>query len=263
LGGSDPALLADASRVCEAFGYREINLNVGCPSDRVQSGRFGACLMAEPNLVAECYAAMAQAVDIPVTVKCRIGVDKQDEEKTLPHFIETVANAGCTHFIVHARKAWLDGLSPKENRTVPPLDYDIVRRMKVRFPELTIVLNGGLEDLQHAAEELGPLDGAMFGRAAYHTPWILSEVDEKIFGDSSNTLRRDDIVDQIIAYLRHVENDDRSAKAMTRHIMGLFHGEPGARVWRRGLSEADAALLPSQKVAHAFAQYKSVRAKAA
>ena len=263
IGGSDPAKLAQASRIGEDYGYKEININIGCPSDRVQSGRFGACLMAEPELVAECYEAMKAAVDIPVTVKCRIGVDQQDAETCLPNFIETVAGAGCSHFIVHARKAWLDGLSPKENRTVPPLDYDLVRRMKDRFPDLTIILNGGLEDLQHAADELGPLDGAMFGRAAYHTPWILSEVDEKIFGDPASPLRRDEVVVQIIEYLRQVEGDDRSAKAMTRHIMGLYHGEPGARVWRRALSEADASLLPSQKVEQAFDHYKSVRAKAA
>jgi tRNA-dihydrouridine synthase A len=263
IGGSDPAKLAEASKIGESFGYKEININIGCPSDRVQSGRFGACLMAEPDLVAQCYEAMANAVDIPITVKCRIGIDEQDAEETLPHFIEVVKNAGCDHFIIHARKAWLDGLSPKENRTVPPLDYDLVRRMKAQFPELTIILNGGLEDLQNAADEMGSLDGAMLGRAAYHTPWILSELDEKIYGDQPNDFQRDDIVANIIEYLKSVETQDRSAKAMIRHIMGLYHGEPGARLWRRGLSEADASLLPSEKIEQALALFKSFREKAA
>ena len=263
IGGSDPAKLAEASKIGADCGYQEININIGCPSDRVQSGRFGACLMAEPDLVATCYEAMATSVDVPVTVKCRIGIDQQDAEKTLPHFIETVRDAGCTHFIVHARKAWLDGLSPKENRTVPPLDYDLVRRMKGLFPDLTIILNGGLEDLQDAENEMGPLNGAMLGRAAYHTPWILSALDEKFHGDPPNTFQRDDVVAEIIKYLKTVERDDQSAKAMVRHIMGLYHGEPGARLWRRGLSEADASLLPSQKVEQALSLFTSFRDTAA
>ncbi|NNC37217.1 MAG: tRNA dihydrouridine(20/20a) synthase DusA [Hyphomonadaceae bacterium] len=263
IGGSEPVKLAEASKIGEDFGYREININIGCPSDRVQSGRFGACLMAEPELVADCYAAMASAVDIPVTVKCRLGIDQQDAEQTLPHFIETVKNAGCTHFIIHARKAWLDGLSPKENRTVPPLDYDLVRRMKAQFPDLTIILNGGLEDLQHARDEMGALDGVMFGRAAYHTPWILTEVDAAFFDGPLQNLRRRDIVTEIVAYLKSVEKKDRSAKAMIRHIMGLYHGEPGARIWRRALSEADPSLAPSEKVAQAFDLYTQFLQKAA
>jgi tRNA-dihydrouridine synthase A len=263
IGGSDPAKLAQASKIGEDFGYREININIGCPSDRVQSGRFGACLMAEPDLVADCFRAMQDAVDIPVTVKCRIGVDDQDAEKTLPHFIETVKKAGCTQFIIHARKAWLEGLSPKENRTVPPLNYDLVRRMKSEFPELSIVLNGGLETLEIAEREQGDLDGVMFGRAAYHTPWILTKVDQRFFGDKKRDISRDDVVTQLIDYAKSMQDDHRSTKALTRHIMGLYHGEPGARVWRRALSEADTNLKPSEKILNAYAMIKRVQEQAA
>jgi len=263
IGGSDPGKLAQASEIGEDFGYREININIGCPSDRVQSGRFGACLMAEPELVAECFAAMQEAVDIPVTIKCRIGVDKQDEVRTLPHFIETVKKAGCTQFIIHARKAWLDGLSPKENRTIPPLNYDLVRHMKERYPELTIILNGGLETLEIAEREQGDLDGVMFGRAAYHTPWILTEVDDQFFDEEKLEISRDDVVHELIRYAQSMENEHRSTKALVRHVMGLFHGEPGARVWRRALSEADAALPPSQKIANAYGMLKRVQEQAA
>ena len=263
IGGSDPDKLAEAARIGEGFGYKEININIGCPSDRVQSGRFGACLMAEPDLVAECFAAMLKAVDIPVTVKCRIGIDKQEVEKTLPVFLDKVSKAGCQHFIIHARKAWLDGLSPKDNRTIPPLDYDLVRAMKTRTPELQIVLNGGLETLDKAKAEIGNLDGVMFGRAAYHTPWMLTKIDEQFFGEPTNPVERDDVVALLIEYVASVETTDRSAKAMIRHIMGLYHGEPGARIWRRSLSEADQSLLPSQKIANAFETLKSLREQAA
>ena len=183
LGGSDPALLAQAARVGADFGYCEINLNVGCPSDRVQSGRFGACLMAEPGLVADCVNAMAGAVDVPVTVKCRIGIDDQDDEEDLENFISTVARAGCGTFIVHARKAWLKGLSPKENREIPPLNYERVHGLKQRHPELTIIINGGLSGLDEALTQLAHVDGVMLGRAAYHTPWLLHDVDQHFFGD--------------------------------------------------------------------------------
>jgi tRNA-dihydrouridine synthase A len=186
LGGSNPAKLAEAARIGAGYGYDEINLNVGCPSDRVQEGRFGACLMAEPQLVADCVAAMRAAVQIPVTVKCRIGIDDQDSERDFQTFIDTVADAGCTTFIVHARKAWLKGLSPKENRDIPPLDYDRVHRLKASRPDLTIVLNGGLGSLDEALQHQGALDGVMLGRAAYQTPWLLADVDQRIFGAAPN-----------------------------------------------------------------------------
>ncbi len=237
IGGSDPAKLAQASKIGEGFGYDEININIGCPSDRVQSGRFGACLMAEPKLVAACYSAMAAAVDIPVTVKCRLGIDDQDAAKTLPEFIETVSSAGCTHFIIHARKAWLKGLSPKENRDVPPLDYELVHAMKRRFPHLQISLNGGVKTIAGAKGASEGLDGIMLGRAAYHDPWILTEIDSEFFGDTGVSEAREDVVEDLIKYAERVQNEDRSVKALIRHIMGLYAAQPGARLWRRTLSE--------------------------
>ncbi|WP_300543423.1 tRNA dihydrouridine(20/20a) synthase DusA [Maricaulis sp.] len=237
LGGSDPADLAQASRIAEDFGYAEINLNVGCPSDRVQSGRFGACLMQEPALVADCVSAMQDAVSVPVTVKCRIGVDEQEPETALFDFVDTVADAGVTSFTVHARKAWLKGLSPKENRTVPPLDYDLVRRLKRERPALEIILNGGIETLDHGLTESEGLDGVMIGRAAYHTPWILAGADSRVFGDADSVSTRFEAVEAFKPYLaRRLEAGTR-LHDMTRHILGLFTGEPGARMWRRILSE--------------------------
>ena len=260
IGGSDPAKLARATVRGSAEGYDEININIGCPSDRVQSGAFGACLMKEPELVALCYAAMAAATDKPVTVKCRLGVDDQDVENTLPRFIENVAESGCTHFIIHARKAWLKGLSPKENRDVPPLDYALVRRMKKQFPDLEIILNGGLVDVETAADEARALDGVMFGRAAYHNPWMLTEIDSRIYGASKFSLHREDIVEKLISYARVQQSRDRSTKALIRHVMGLYMGQAGARLWRRTLSEGlSAGLLPSEiieKAAAALAQYR-------
>ena len=237
LGGSDPADLAKASRIAEGFGYTEINLNVGCPSDRVQSGRFGACLMQEPTLVADCVKAMQDAVSVPVTVKCRIGVDEQDPEVALFDFVETVAAAGVTSFTVHARKAWLKGLSPKENRTVPPLDYDLVRRLKAQRPELEIILNGGLETLEQGLAETVPLDGMMLGRAAYHTPWILAEADSRLFGKADPVASRVEAVDAYRPYLEGQLGKGTRLHDMTRHMLGLFTGQPGARLWRRILSE--------------------------
>jgi len=263
IGGSNPEKLAEASRVGEAYGYHEINLNVGCPSDRVQSGQFGASLMANPELVAKCFEAMQAAVTIPVTIKCRIGIDEQVPEQTLPRFLKTVQGAGCQHFIVHARKAWLDGLSPKDNRKIPPLDYDLVHKMKAKFPDLTIILNGGLETLEHAYAHREKLDGVMYGRSAYHTPWMLSEVDQCIFGDAAFSKSRNDIVSELIEYAKSVEQELRSTKALTRHIMGLYHGQIGARIWRQTLSEADTSLAPSQKIELAFAALKRAREKAA
>ena len=237
LGGSNPAKLAEAASIGEGFGYDEINLNIGCPSDRVQEGRFGACLMAEPDLVAECVAAMRARVQIPVTVKCRIGIDDQDAEADLARFIERVAAAGCSIFIVHARKAWLKGLSPKENREVPPLDYARVGRLKASRPDLTIVVNGGIETLDDAARHLEHVDGVMLGRAAYQDPYILAYVDQRFFGSLAPIATRTGALERLIPYA------DRNIRAggrlnnVTRHVLGLYHGRPRARLFRRHLSE--------------------------
>jgi len=235
LGGSEPERLAQAARIGAEFGYDEINLNVGCPSDRVQSGRFGACLMREPELVGDCVAAMRAVVDIPVTVKCRIGVDDQEPEVSLRATIAACVAAGVTTFAVHARKAWLAGLSPKENREVPPLDYELVYRVKRENPHLTIVLNGGIATLDEAAAHLAQVDGVMLGRAAYHSPAILAEVDARFFGGAQG-----DIDAAVAAYLDYVERklaEGVPLNAMTKHMLGLFHGRPGARLFRRHLSE--------------------------
>ena len=237
LGGSDPADLAQASRIAEGFGYCEVNLNVGCPSDRVQSGRFGACLMKEPDLVAECVSAMREAVSVPVTVKCRIGVDEQDPQEALFGFVDTVRKAGVTSFAVHARKAWLKGLSPKENRTIPPLDYDLVRRLKAEWPELEIILNGGIETLDQGLAETQTLDGMMIGRAAYHDPFILAEADSRLFGRADPVSSRIEAVEAYRPYMTDRLAQGARLHDMTRHILGLFTGQPGARMWRRILSE--------------------------
>jgi tRNA-dihydrouridine synthase A len=237
VGGSDPTALAEAAAIGEGFGYAEINLNVGCPSDRVQEGRFGACLMAEPELVAACVVAMQRSVSVPVTVKCRIGIDEQDSEADLQRFIDTVARAGCSTFIVHARKAWLDGLSPKQNREIPPLDYDRVYRLKAAHPELTIVLNGGVEDLDAAARHLEHVDGVMLGRAAYQTPYILAEVDRRFFDAGASVHSRAEVIDGLIPHIeRHLAAGGR-LNNVARHILGLYHGQPHARAFRRHLSE--------------------------
>ena len=237
LGGSDPAKLADAASVGEAMGYDEINLNVGCPSPRVQEGCFGAALMAEPARVAACVAAMASCVSIPVTVKCRIGIDDQDSEADLTRFIATVSDAGCRLFIVHARKAWLDGLSPKENREIPPLDYARVYRLKAARPDLAIVINGGIETLEDAATHLEHVDGVMVGRAAYQTPYLLADVDRVLFGSETPAPRRGDVLARLLPYVQeHIARGGR-LNSVTRHILGLYHGQPRARVFRRYLSE--------------------------
>jgi tRNA-dihydrouridine synthase A len=236
LGGADAAELAEAARICADYGYDEINLNVGCPSDRVQSGRFGACLMREPATVARAVSVMAKAVDLPVTVKCRIGVDEQDENRDLDGFIDQVADAGCTVFIVHARKAWLKGLSPKENRDVPPLNYARVHALKARRPELTLVLNGGLMDLAQAQAERGDLDGVMLGRAAYQDPWVLAGVDQQFFAAEPVRHSRQQVITDLVAYTDRQMAAGVPLKSITRHLMGLFNGLPGARAWRRHLS---------------------------
>lgn len=237
LGGSDPGDLAVCARIGEDYGYDEINLNVGCPSDRVQNGRFGACLMAEPELVAECVAAMRQAVNIPVTVKSRVGIDDRDSYQELTHFINTVADAGCETFIVHARKAWLSGLSPKENREVPPLRYDVVYQLKQDFPHLRVVINGGITSLESSLEHLARVDGVMLGREVYHNPYLLAEVDGKIFGDSHPLPSRRDVVLAMLPYIERQLSQDVRLNSIVRHMLGLFHGENGARAWRRHISE--------------------------
>jgi tRNA-dihydrouridine synthase A len=237
LGGSDPAKLAEAAVIGEAAGYDEINLNVGCPSSRVQEGRFGACLMAEPDLVAACVAAMQKRVAIPVTVKCRIGIDDQDDEADLQNFIERVAGAGVRIFIVHARKAWLEGLSPKENREIPPLDYGRVYRLKAARPDLTIVLNGGIDTLGASVEHLKHLDGVMLGRAAYQTPYVLAGVDHMLFGSADPVVTRAEVLERLLPYVSaHIALGGR-LNSVTRHILGLYQGQPRARQFRRHLSE--------------------------
>lgn len=237
LGGSEPEKLAQAAQIGAGFSYDEINLNVGCPSDRVQSGAFGACLMKEPDLVADCVAAMKAAVAIPVTVKCRIGVDDQNPEESLFGFVDKVAAAGCEVFIVHARKAWLQGLSPKENRTIPPLDYDLVRRLKRERPALSIILNGGIETAADAAALLPDFDGVMLGRAAYGAPYLLSEVDALFFNETANSPAREAVVRSMSAYVKQEFQKGVRPHSITRHMIGLYHGAPGARAWRRYLSE--------------------------
>jgi tRNA-dihydrouridine synthase A len=233
LGGSDPTDLAASARIGADLGYDEINLNVGCPSDRVQSGRFGACLMLEPALVAEGMAAMIAAVKVPVTLKCRIGVDDQDPEEALFTLVDRCAEVGVRTVIVHARKAWLKGLSPKQNRDVPPLDYDLVRRLKVERPALTIILNGGVGSLDEAETHLETLDGVMLGRAAYHDPGLLGQVDRRVFGQGVADISAAEAVDAYLPYVRDQLAGGVHLAAMTRHMLGLFHGQPGARTWRR------------------------------
>ncbi|MFC3087023.1 tRNA dihydrouridine(20/20a) synthase DusA [Tabrizicola soli] len=237
LGGSDPAELAEATRIADAWAYDEINLNCGCPSDRVQSGCFGAVLMERPALVADCLRAMQAETDAPVTVKCRIGVDQQDPETVLPAFIETLAGAGVRHIIVHARKAWLQGLSPRENREIPPLEHDLVVRMKRRFPELTICINGGITSLEQAQDLLAQgLDGVMIGRAAYHDPAHSLIGADALWGDAYAP-DAFAVVDAMRPYIAaHLDGGGRLHQ-ITRHMLGLFTGRPGARGWRRVLSE--------------------------
>jgi len=242
LGGSDPQQLAHCAKIGEDCGYDEINLNVGCPSDRVKSGSFGACLMATPELVADCVAAMQGAVEgTPITVKHRIGIDDLDSYEQLQHFVATVAEAGCGTFIVHARKAWLQGLSPKENREIPPLRYDVVYQLKRDFPQLDFVINGGIKSLDQAesllAGEGTPLDGVMIGREAYANPYLLHDADQRLYGADTLPKRRSQIVHELIDYIEEQNAAGTPIYAITRHILGLYHGLPGAREWRRRLSD--------------------------
>ncbi|UAL12456.1 tRNA dihydrouridine(20/20a) synthase DusA [Caulobacter segnis] len=237
LGGSDPAELARAAKIAEDYGYDEVNLNVGCPSDRVQSGRFGACLMREPDLVAECMAAIRDAVKVPATVKCRIGVDDQDSEEALFRLVDACAAAGIDTFVVHARKAWLQGLSPKENRDIPPLDYALVYRLKRERPNLTIAINGGVPSVDAALEHLANgVDGVMLGRAAYHEAGLLGEVDRRVFGMDAADVDSFEAVERYRPYLARELAAGTHLAAMSRHMLGLFHGLPGARAWRRILT---------------------------
>jgi tRNA-dihydrouridine synthase A len=237
LGGSSPADLARAAQIGEDFGYDEINLNVGCPSDRVKDGRFGACLMAEPKLVAECVAAMKQAVKIPVTVKCRIGIDDQDPEGALDTLARGVVAAGTDALIVHARKAWLNGLSPKENRDIPPLDYGRVYRLKAALPDLPVIINGGIGSIEEAREHLKHVDGVMLGRAAYQDPWRLLAVDAEIFGEAAPQATMKDVFEAMMPYIARELASGTRLHAIVRHFVGAFHAVPGARAFRRHLAE--------------------------
>ena len=245
LGGSNPTDLALCSTICEDYGYDEINLNVGCPSDRVQSGAFGACLMAQPELVAECIVKMKAACQLPVTIKCRIGIDDQDEYEDLQRFVTATQQAGCKTYIVHARKAWLQGLSPKENRDIPPLNYDRVYQLKRELPELEIIINGGIKTLDECKSHLNHVDGVMMGREAYQNPFILADVDHLFFGTNKSgsktspsiQITRNEIVDQMICYIDELLANGGQLKWVSRHILGIFQGIPGARAWRRHLSE--------------------------
>lgn len=244
LGGSDVAEMAQAAAIGAEWGYEEINMNVGCPSDRVQAGRFGACLMAEPQLVRDVVAGMQQAVEVPVTVKCRLGIDRDDSYEALESFVEQVADSGCRYFTVHARKAWLDGLSPKENRTIPPLRYEYVYRLKQAFPELHISINGGIDTLEATLEHLQHVDGVMIGRAAYYSPALLAEADQRIFADLPGGYEHAADIDSLARvargyalYMQGWVDTGVRPSALSRHLISLFQDIPGARLWRRHISE--------------------------
>lgn len=237
LGGSQPKEIAHCAVLAEKAGYDEVNLNIGCPSDRVQSGRFGACLMAQPELVAQCIRAIEDCVQIPATIKCRIGIDEHDSDEFLFNFVESIAAAGCKTFIVHARIAILKGLSPKENREIPPLQYDRVFRLKERFPHLKIIINGGIQKLEAAHELLNSVDGVMIGREVYQNPWILANVDELFFGGVNQHNNRFAVISAFLPYVKEELHSGTPLQHMTRHILGLFHGVPGGKAFRRHLSE--------------------------
>lgn len=237
LGGSNPADLAICAKVCTDWGYDEINLNVGCPSDRVSAGRFGACLMAEPDLVADCIKSLQDATSLPVTIKHRIGIDDLDSYDLLSQFVEKVAITGCKTFIIHARKAWLKGLSPKENREIPPLRYDVVRQIKSDFPDLEIILNGGVLSVDEAQDHLNFVDGVMIGRAAYETPFVMQSADRLIFGGQDMVQDRFEAIERYLPYVESQLQKDIYLRHMARHLLGLFHGQPGAKYWRRTIGE--------------------------
>ena len=237
LGGSEPKEMAECARLAEDYGYAEVNINVGCPSERVQKGAFGACLMAEPHLIADCVAAMQAAVNMPVTVKNRIGIDEQQERDSLFNFVETVAQAGCQTFIVHARKAWLKGLSPQENREIPPLNYALVYELKQAFPQLEIIINGGITTLEQCQHHLQWVDGVMVGREAYHNPWLLAQVDSQLYATPDSFNQRKAVIDAFIPYVEQQLSQGVTLAPMSKPILGLFQGIAGARYWRRYISE--------------------------
>ncbi len=237
LGGSEPSDMTECARIAQSYGYDEVNINVGCPSERVQRGAFGACLMAEPQLIAECVRVMQREVDIPVTVKHRIGIDDQEDYTAMHHFVETVANAGCKTFIVHARKAWLKGLSPKQNRDIPPLRYDLVYQLKEAFPELEIIINGGIKTLDECQQHLEHVDGVMVGREAYQNPWMLAQVDSLLYGKPALLEQRKQVLPALYEYVEQQVANDVHLNHMSRHLLGLFQGLSGAKKWRRYISE--------------------------
>lgn len=260
LGGSEPGDLAAAARIGADYGYDEINLNVGCPSDRVQSGRFGACLMAEPEVVGKSVSEMRSVVDLPVTVKTRIGIDDRDSYDELCAFVETVRDHGCETFILHARKAWLQGLSPKQNREIPPLRYDVVHRLKEDYPDLEILINGGIRAVGEALDQLDVVDGVMVGRAVYENPYLLHEVDALIYADERSVRSRQEVITDFAAYAAEQLHRGARLHQMTRHITGLFAGMPGARKWRRHLTEGavkDGATADLIREAASFVQERA------
>jgi len=266
LGGSDPEQMAAAAHIGEQWGYQEININVGCPSDRVKAGRFGACLMAEPMLVRDTVAAMRDAVSLPVSVKCRLGIDRDDSYEAVQQFVECVAASGCTHFIVHARKAWLDGLSPKQNRTVPPLRYDYVYRLKREFPDLHITINGGIDTLDDTMEHLKHVDGVMIGRAAYYSPAMLADVDARVFPllpqGHEHTANHETLVEVARDYARYMQGwMDKGVRlsAMSRHLIALFQQVPGARLWRRHISEQANSAVDAITLIEGALEYVEVK----
>jgi tRNA-dihydrouridine synthase A len=264
LGGSDPKDLATCAQMAEDYGYDEVNLNCGCPSDRVQRGSFGACLMAEPDLVAECINEMQNAVKIPVTVKCRIAIDDFEEEPFLHEFIQKVRAGGCRHFIIHARKAWLKGLSPKENRDIPPLNYDLVHEIKAAYDDISIGINGGIKTVNEVQTHLKSLETVMIGREAYHNPYLLADIESEIFGNDE-ILSRMDVIEQMLPYIEQMNGNGVPVKDITRHMLGLFKGQPGAQIWRRYLSEntyhKDATVqVVKDAIAEMLAVYEAKRA---
>lgn len=237
LGGCEPEALSECARMAEDAGFQEVNLNIGCPSDRVQNGAFGACLMAEPTLVARGVEAMKKVTTLPVTVKTRLGIDHQDSYEFLHQFVQSVSDAGADALILHARKAWLQGLSPKQNRNVPPLDYERVYQIKQAFPAMHVDVNGGIDDLAQVQQQLAQVDGVMMGRAIYNQPYLLADADQQIFADNRTVLSQPDIVEAMLPYIEQRMHEGRPLKSITRHMLGLFQGLPGARRWRRHLSE--------------------------
>jgi len=237
LGGSEPTAMTKSAELVQEWGYDEVNINVGCPSDRVQSGSFGACLMQSPELVAQNVKQMRAAVDIPVTIKCRIGVDEQEPQEALWNLVEASANAGCKTFLVHARKAWLKGLSPKQNRDIPPLEYPLVYALKAAFPELEIVINGGISTIEACHAHLEHVDGVMMGREAYSNPYIMARVDAELYGDDSTPLTRDEVLKEYMSYVEKQTHKGVRLNHMSRHVVGLYHGEPSSRLFRRHISQ--------------------------